>query len=297
MARSNIFLGLASGKIGDVVFARSRGQQIMRTRVVPNNPKTARQQAQRVRLAAVAAIYRAAREVLKDSFTIRHGFESSYNAFARNAISLAPFFTRQMVDNCLALPIPAQASRGSLMPLNVDKSSDQSGNVDRMPSFGLGGDDTIGQWSELFIQANPTYKNGDKITFVAVLFKENEEVPLADAYNASLFTAEITLDTTSTALIAASGWTASSVQGMNTYMTPDNYPQSLSDDGLLASDNVCMTAVIGSSKGANGELLVSSEYFTLSDPAKDLYDSFRTEAALEAAIASYGSSANSALSV
>ena len=120
MAKSNMFLGIASGKVGDVVFARANGQQISRVRVIPKNPRTGKQQAQRVRMAAVSALYRAAREVLKDSFTIRQGFESSFNAFARNSISISPFFTRQMVDNCLALPIPSQASRGVLTPLVVN---------------------------------------------------------------------------------------------------------------------------------------------------------------------------------
>lgn len=294
MARSNMFLGLASGKIGDVVFARSRGQQIMRTRVVPNNPRTARQQAQRVRMAAVAALYRACREILKDSFTIRHGFESSYNAFSRNAIGMAPFFTKQMVDNCLALPIPAQASRGVLTPLVVDTSSEATGSVERMPSYNLPQEATIGQWSEKFIEANPTYKNGDKVTFVAIVFKVNEEVPLEDAYNAALYTAEIVLDTTSAALLVANGWTLSNGQS---FMRLDSLPISLSDDNLAASDSIIQTAIIGSSKGANGELLVSSEYFTLSAPAKALYDSFRSEEALENAIESYGSTANSTLSV
>lgn len=297
MAKSNLFLGLASGKIGDMVFARSRGQQIARIRVVPNNPRTARQQAQRVRMAAVAALYRAGREVLKDSFTIRHGFESSYNAFARNAISIAPFFTRQMVDNCLALPMPVQASRGSLAPLVVDNSPSASGSVERMPSFGLAASATIGDWSAAFIEANPTYRNGDKITFVAINFKENEEVPLQDAYNATSFVAEIVLDTASTETLTAAGWTPFVLGSDNTFMTPAGYNNSLSDDGLLASDNVVMTAIIGSSKGANGELLTSSEYFSLSKAAKQLYESFRSTAALDAAIASYGSVANSALSV
>ena len=296
MAKSNIFLGLASGKVGDMVFSRSRGQQITRVRVVPKNPRTQRQQAQRVRMAAVAALYRAGREVLKDSFTIRHGYESSYNAFARNAIGIAPFFTRQMVDNCLALPIPAQASRGSLTPLVVDTSSSASGNVERMPSFGLAASATIGAWSEAFIEANPTYRNGDKVTFVAIIFKENEEVPLQDAYNATSFVAEIVLDTTSTETLTAAGWAPFDL-GDNTFMVPAGYNNSLSDDGLMASDNVVMTAIIGSSKGANGELLTSSEYFTLSKPAKQLYDSFRSTGALDAAVASYGSVANSALSV
>lgn len=297
MAKSNMFLGLASGKVGDIVFARSNGQQITRVRVIPKNPRTGKQQAQRVRMAAVSALYRAAREILKDSFTIRQGFESSFNAFARNAISIAPFFSRQMVDNCLALPIPAQASRGVLTPLVVDVSADEGEGVDRMPSYNLTGEGTIGAWSQAFIAANPSYKNGDKVTFLAIRFKANNEVPLANAYNATAFVADIVLDTESIETLTEAGWTISDVEGNKSYMTPANSGLYLSNSNLAASDNVLMTVVIGSSKGANGELLVSSEYFTLSPAAKDLYDEFRTEAALQAAVNSYGSIWDSPLSV
>lgn len=297
MAKSNMFLGLASGKVGDIVFARSNGQQITRVRVIPKNPRTGKQQAQRVRMAAVSALYRAAREVLKDSFTIRQGFESSFNAFARNAIGIAPFFSRQMVDNCLALPIPAQASRGTLTPLVVDKSTGVSAGVDRMPSYNLTGEGTIGAWSQAFIAANPSYKNGDKVTFLAIRFIANNEVPLTNAYNATAFVADIVLDTESIETLSEAGWSVSDLESNDSYITPAGFPNLLSDDTLAASDNIMMTVVIGSSKGANGELLVSSEYFTLTSGAKDLYDEFRTEAALQAAVNSYGSIWDSPLSV
>lgn len=297
MAKSNMFLGLASGKVGDIVYARSKGQQIFRVRVTPKNPRTSKQQAQRVRMAAVAALYRAARSVLKDSFTVRHGFESSYNAFARNAISIAPFFTRQMVDNCLALPIPSQASRGVLTPLVVNKSTGVSAGVDRIPSYGLQLTDTVGEWSEKFLEQNPTYKNGDKVTYLVIRFIENNEVPLEDAYNPIAFVAEMPIDTESEQTIDDAGWGMSDIEGIKDYLYPKVVGNLFSDDTLPASDNVMMTVAIGSSKGANGELLVSSEYFTLTSAAKEVYDSFRTAAALEAAVNSYGTGASSTLSV
>lgn len=297
MAKSNMFLGLASGKIGDIVYARSKGQQIFRARVTPKNPRTTRQQAQRVRMAAVAALYRAARTVLKDSFTVRHGYESSYNAFARNAISVSPFFTRQMVDNCLALPIPVQASRGVLSPLVVNKSAGDSAGVDRLPSYNLKGESTMGAWAQAFLLENPTYKNGDKITYLVIDFVVNSEVPLADAYNPIAYIKEIVLDIDSEQTITDAGFSISSTEGNAEYMVPDGFPFRFSDSQLAAEGNVMMVVAIGSSRGANGELLVSSEYFTLTAAAKDLYDSFRTDSALQAAINSYGSTSNSTLSV
>lgn len=297
MAKSNMFLGLASGKVGDIVYARSKGQQIFRVRVTPKNPRTSKQQAQRVRMAAVAALYRAARSVLKDSFTVRHGFESSYNAFARNAISIAPFFTRQMVDNCLALPIPTQASRGVLNPLVVNKSAGESAGVDRLPSYGLTGESTMGAWAQAFLLDNPTYKNGDKITYLVIDFAANDEVPLDDAYNPIAYIKEIVLDVDSEQSITAAGFSISSTEGNTNFMVPTGFPFRLSDSQLAAEGNIMMAVAIGSSKGANGELLVSSEYFTLTAAAKALYDRFRTASALDAAINSYGTGASSTLSV
>lgn len=297
MAKSNMFLGLASGKVGDIVFARSNGQQITRVRVIPKNPRTGKQQAQRVRMAAVSALYRAAREVIKDSFTIRQGFESSFNAFARNAISIAPFFSRQMVDNCLALPIPAQASRGILTPLVVNKSAGMSAGFDRIPSYNLTGEGTIGAWSQAFLADNPTYHNGDKVTYLVVKFTANNEVPLANAYNATAFVADIVIDTESIETLTEAGWVISDVEGRKEFMTPAGTNLQLDDEILPAADNILMSVVIGSSKGANGELLVSSEYFTLTTGAKELYDEFRSESALQAAVNSYGSIWDSPLSV
>lgn len=289
-----MFLGLASGKLGDVVFARAKGQQIARVRVVPKNPRTGAQQAQRVRLAAVAALYRSAREVLKDTFTIRHGFESSYNAFSRNAIGIAPFFTRQMVDNCLALPIPAQASRGALQPVRLNRRD----NFERLPNYSLTATDTMGSWSEKFLEKNPTYSNGDKVVYVIIKFEPNTEVPLANAYNAKMRTIEIEIDTTSTQTIAEAGFSIDETATQQGYMSVVAWPDIVfSGDGLDDEGLIVQSAGIGVSRSKNGELLTSSEYFGLNTGAKALYDEFRSESALQAAIDSYGAVNDTALSV
>lgn len=294
MAKSNMFLGLASGKVGDIVYARSKGQQIFRVRVTPKNPRTGKQQAQRVRMAAVAALYRAARSVLKDSFTVRHGFESSYNAFSRNAIGIAPFFTRQMVDNCLALPIPAQASRGALQPVRLNRR----GNFERLPNYNLAATDTMGAWSEKFLEMNPTYKNGDKIVYLLIKFVANTEVPLANAYNAQMRSVEIVINTESTQTIADAGFAIDETAAQQGYMSIVAWSDiKFSGEGLDDESLIVQSAGIGVSRNANGEILTSSEYFGLSTGAKALYDEFRSESALQAAIESYRAINDSTLSV
>lgn len=58
MSKGNLFLGTASGKVGDVVFSRQGGEQITRVRNrSPKNPQTPLQMAQRVILSTVGKAY------------------------------------------------------------------------------------------------------------------------------------------------------------------------------------------------------------------------------------------------
>lgn len=58
MSKGNLFLGTASGKVGDVVFSRQGGEQIARVRNrSPKNPQTPLQMAQRVIMSTVGKAY------------------------------------------------------------------------------------------------------------------------------------------------------------------------------------------------------------------------------------------------
>lgn len=69
MAKGNMFLGYARGKVGDVVFYRMDGEQVSRPRNRhPNNPRTNKQLIQRAIMATVMAAYSAGREIFDHSF-------------------------------------------------------------------------------------------------------------------------------------------------------------------------------------------------------------------------------------
>lgn len=57
MGKDNLILGTARGKLGDVVFYRTGGEQRFRTRVRPTNPRTNAQLLQRVIISTVAKAY------------------------------------------------------------------------------------------------------------------------------------------------------------------------------------------------------------------------------------------------
>lgn len=69
MAKGNLFLGYAAGKVGDVVFSRMDGEQVARARNrSPKNPRTALQLLQRVVMKSNSAAYSLMREICDHSF-------------------------------------------------------------------------------------------------------------------------------------------------------------------------------------------------------------------------------------
>ena len=97
MAKGNFLLGTVTKKLGEIVFSRQKGEQIMRTRIRKiKNPQTRAQALQRSRLAALLPIFRILNGVLYGRLQI--GW-SQYNSFvSRNLKSARP----TMVNNATA---------------------------------------------------------------------------------------------------------------------------------------------------------------------------------------------------
>lgn len=69
MAKGNMLLGYARGKVGDLVFTRLDGEQVTRPRNRhPANPRTNKQLIQRAIMATVMAAYSAGKEIFDHSF-------------------------------------------------------------------------------------------------------------------------------------------------------------------------------------------------------------------------------------
>lgn len=291
MSKGNHFLGTAMGKVGDAVFYRANGEQRTRLLVTPTNPRTDAQMRQRVKMANIPAIYRAAKAVLKDSFEVRKAGESSYNAFSRAALNVAPYLTKQMVQNCLALPMKVQASRGSLPTIPWPNDGELIG-YPRVILDGINADEaTVGEFTAAFLAAYPQYKNGDTITFVEVYFVENEDLDIEDAYNAVSVNQSIILDETSEVTLASLGFkSVLTIQGS----VEPSWGGS-ADAAAATTAKMGMRAIIMSRRDEGGKLLVSSQYFGLTNAASALWVKYRSVSALNEAIASYGSGDATAL--
>lgn len=69
MAKDNLFLGMARGKVGDIVFYRQDGKQITRSRNrSPRNPRTQKQLVQRAIMATVGLAYKFGSSIFDHAF-------------------------------------------------------------------------------------------------------------------------------------------------------------------------------------------------------------------------------------
>lgn len=269
-----MLLGLAKGKVGDLVFYRDGGEQRTRTRVIPKNPRSEAQMAQRVRLANVPAFYRVMQAIMKDSFSNRPSNQSGYNAFARGAIEISPFLTKEMAIAGSVLPAPYMVSRGVISPLPYGVASVEGGGAPELPLV-VSGDTptTVGGWSQLILSAYPQLQEGDILTFIGVSFSVEEFGDSLDIHKASASTYQLELNSASEVAVSSSEITS--------------LPSGIVPVLRTATENVAV-AIVASRKLADGTLQTSTAALVLDDVAQTLYESYRTEQSLSEAIESYG---------
>lgn len=104
MAKDNLFLGMARGSVGDVVFSRLNGVQVSRARNrSPRNPATPAQMVQRIIINTCSKAYSMMQDICNHSF---EGFAEGPEAqqeFMRVNVS----FFRELCANILAEPTEA----------------------------------------------------------------------------------------------------------------------------------------------------------------------------------------------
>lgn len=121
MAKGNMLLGYARGSVGDVTFAKVKGQQVAKARNRnPHNPRTAKQCIQRAVFAAAVKFFtRGIQAFFKFAFEGKRAVESDYNAFMRENVKRSQAVSREGFGN-YDYPVfaPYLISKGTLAPLS-----------------------------------------------------------------------------------------------------------------------------------------------------------------------------------
>ena len=265
MAKGIGLIGNFKGKVGNMVGYKltdsnsGNNQGIRVYQPIVKNPKTAAQAEQRAKLAPINATYRALKMIIdRGNEGLPYGNKSRL-AWLKQAFKAEhmPWFVK---GAAVEYPVLCRLTKGSLSNPVVLNAGEDVIIID-VTGVATATTTTLGALSLALINAYPSLKSGDQLTFVSVKKGESSIESYVDS---------IVLDTTSTAALPS-------------FITVD-------DDNIKvrATEMFAAGAVILSREGVNGEHLRSTESLSmLGDYDQDILEA----AAKAAAIESYRSSA------
>lgn len=115
MTKRNFLLGTSAGKLGDMVFYRSGGEQRTRTRVVPKNPKTLAQMTNRLSMLNLTSMFRSLKPILESAFPTKKSNQSAYNAFVSANKASNPYYIRKAdLEDGYSVPYGIALSKGNM---------------------------------------------------------------------------------------------------------------------------------------------------------------------------------------
>lgn len=174
MARGNLLLGKARGKLGSVVFAQANGQQITRSKPESvRNPKTTGQNTQRAILATIAKEAALLTPIVDHSFAnVAYGAES-VRYFRKINLGLL----RNQVLAVVGTNYNLTAKGGNAVPNYLKVSQGNlpafSSSVDDGAMAFYGSSDSLPATESIsvaqFKQAYPNIQNGDQLTLVKIV--------------------------------------------------------------------------------------------------------------------------------
>ena len=174
MARGNMFLGQARGRVGSVVFSRRMGKQISRTyNAEPANPKTRAQALQRAQFSTVIAASVGLKEVINNSFDGVKNGQESVNKFV--SLNLSDLRARALDGDSAALEWLVPKGQSFVQPQSWIISKGQLGQILPNISNIFGDSTTIEEGKESYeaftvadLKQRFFYEPGCQLTFVTV---------------------------------------------------------------------------------------------------------------------------------
>lgn len=274
MGKGNIFMGTASGKIGDVVLMRRNGQQVQRMYIQQvKNPNTVRQASQRTLISNVVSFYRSARTLLNHSMTGRKASRSSYNEFvAANLGRIKVYIPKGVADKQGCVVAPYQISRGVLPAIEITGSGDDAVTNIALGTLTPSATTTIGEFAEAILANNASFSAGDQLSYVSFIQGQNVELGIP-TMTCGYY--EVTLDVNSQELLSAY-WPEQAYNAAAGFLA---HGEHVANGGFVW---------IRSRKNADGTLEVSPQYVIMNDTT--MLSAYMGENARLTAIASYGAS-------
>lgn len=292
MARGNLLLGKAKGKLGSVVFAQANGEQITRSKPESvKNPKSTGQNTQRAFLATIAKSAAAMTKLVDHSFAgIRYGADSVRYFRKINLGNIRNMYLgKQDSVNLIAkggnfVPNPLKISEGSLPVFYAGVDTEDDTIAFYQSSVVLPRNEDVSVFD--FLAAYPNLQGGDQLTLVKIkkisgTLHDGNGI-FAMSLDRMVFAPNAFDDKDATIITSKSGKIGE--QFLDLTKTTNTSMLNLADGGagvgLGFSDGDCYYAALILSRKVNGKWQRSSQFLEMMN-----YDD---SADNKAAIASYG---------
>lgn len=165
-------MGTLSGKLGDLVFFRRKGEQVSRAYIkkVPN-PNTRAQVRQRSSLTNIIRLYQASPSFFASAFQNKKVGQSDYNALVslnlRSGVRI--YLPKEMADNGGGVVAPYIISQGSLQPIIVSgQGVNAVTNIAVGADFEITEDTTVAQLSAAILNNNTFVNAGDQLSYLSI---------------------------------------------------------------------------------------------------------------------------------
>jgi hypothetical protein len=282
---NNLWLKGSSKKLAGTVIYQVNGQTRQRELAAKvNNPRTTSQQTQRVKWANLVNFYRANRSWMKYAYESKKPTQSEYNKLMSLNVTNSPIYlTKQAAASGACVVAPYIMTQGSLPSIQLTNSN--AGlltNLFLPAGFSITPLTTIGEITNALLEANPSLQAGDQLSFVRYIQLVNETTGypyvIVRKYEVLLL--------------------RNSVDIFGNYMPLDLFGVQNVDGGDVIS--VSNGGEIGGvmlvhSRTISGKTYVSTQSIVLVNN-EAIYDQYSGQAALDAAILSYGSEEDAFLS-
>lgn len=271
---NNLWLRGTKQRLAGTVLYQSMGRTLQRE-LAPQvtNPRTPAQMSTRVRLANLVQLYKAGRGWMKAAFENKKQTQSDYNAFvSANLAGANVYLTKQQVAAGAGVVAPVVITKGSLPPI---AHTLQMGYI--VSDISLGGesilDETVGFLSQVIIENNPAIQAGDQLSLIQYIQQTGADgtpYVVCRAY-------EMILDPNNSAQWA---------DYLPEYV--GSYSISETEGALCVQDSAPMGGyAFVLSRTVGSTIRVSSQSIILTAD-NTVYPLFTTQAAYDAAVASYG---------
>lgn len=267
MSKGNMLLGHARGKVGDIVFSRANGQQIVRARAeVVRNPQTTAQMVQRIVMLTAVNAYSAMSTIVDHSFEGVKPGQESMSLFISEAVKAMRAKLAESLGNYEEAksfaPIGSQVFACNEYLVSKGKLP----KVELTGAAGGGGQFALTTNTYAGVIAQYGLEKGDQLTFVTVEGTNEQD--------ASFHFARVILSPSdgdlSKAFVADGAIVSPNAMNEGSFTTLEFSANSV-DFKLTNKTYLMAAAIIVSRKGANDEWKRSTAYLTVAEDY-DLYN-------------------------